>query len=472
VDFWDRLSAAEERGDAFLGQAVRARAFDVDLLIDQPNHRISVTGTADCEVQEDGCRELRFLLGRNLARDDFAEVTVAKLQLDGRDVAWEQTGDCFAVAAPRPLAKGETFALSFQYTATPFARKCWVHSCAGSEEPGLGEGETELCYEGCWLPLFDKLLLPVTTDIRIRESLGQQAIFNGRLVVATQTADGLVHHFASVMPGMPTVIIGDFITKAVTHGGARVACYFQPGYERSVDIALTLAQQLVQLYTDWFGVSPGADATLVQLRRGPGLGQYAPSPLVAFPLQDLRPDTAYASPDSDAGEQTRRDLTAMLSHELGHFWFGGLVDYPSNHRWIGEGIATYLVQLVLERTAGGTLIPGMAERVAEIPLHEQAPLADVPLDHPHGSALAYGKAALALHVLRQELGDDQFLLLLRTVVTRLQHTVATTDDVEKIAWELFPDHGMEAFFDRHFRRVPEYVYDAEGSRLIAREPGA
>lgn len=465
MDFWERLSQAEERGAAFVGHAVAARAFEVDLVIDQPHHRISVEGTAHCEALEEGCREIRFVLGRNVERESGADVAIAELRLNGLDVAWKQERDCFSIPLSGTMAKGETFDLSFRYVATPLARKCWVHSRADGVVPELGDGETELCYEGCWLPVFDNVFSTVTTDIRIRESLGQQVIFNGRLVEATETEEGVVHHFTSVMSGSPTVIVGEFATKAITYGDARITCHFQPGHERSVDAALALAQQIVGLYTDWFGVNPVTDATLVQLRRT-GFGQYAPSPLVAFPRQNLSPDSAYPSPHANPAEQTREELVSMLSHELGHFWFGGLVRYPPNQMWINEGLATYLSQLVLEQLQGKTLIPRLAEAVAEIPRHEQAPLADLPLGHPHFRLLAYAKAALILHLLRQELGDEQFLLLLRTLVVRLQHTIATTNSVAQVCCELFPDRHCEKFFHQHFWGVQEYVFDPQRSVLL------
>ena len=223
----------------------------------------------------------------------------------------------------------------------------------------------------------------------------------------------------------------------------------------------------MQLYADWFGVNPVTDATLVQLRRT-GFGQYAPSPLVAFPRQDLQPDSAYVSPHADLAEQTREKLVSMLSHELGHLWFGGggLVRYPPNQMWISEGLATYLSKLVLERLQGKSMIPQMAEAIAEIPRHEQAPLADLPLGHPHGHLLVRAKAALVLHLLRQELGDEQFLLLLRTLVARLQHTVATTNHIAEVCCELFPDRHCEGFFRQHFWGVQEYVFDPQRSVLL------
>jgi len=470
MDFWERLMLSEERGGRFVGRAAVARAFDIDLLIDQPHHCIAVAGVAHCEVLEEGCKEIRFVLGRNVERDSFADVAIAKLQLNALDVAWTQDGDCCSIALPQAMVKGETFALSFEYVATPLARKCWVHSRADGFVPELGDDETELCYEGCWLPVFDNVFSTVTTDIRIRESLGQRVIFNGRLVETEETENGVVYHFTSVMPGWPTVMVGDFAAKAVTYGDARIACHFQPGYERSVDIALALAQQIVQLYTDWFAVNPVTDATLVQLRRT-GYGQYAPSPLVAFPRQDLWPDSAYPSPHATPAEQTREELVPMLSHELGHFWFGGLVRYPPNQMWIGEGLATYLSQLVLEQLQGNTIIPQLAEAVAGIPRHEQAPLADLPLGHPHGHLLVRAKAALVLHLLRQELGDEQFLLLLRTLVVRLQHTVATTSCIAQVCCELLPDRHCEEFFRQHFWGVQEYVFDPQRSVLAVKTPG-
>ncbi len=316
--YWDRLYQAESDGYEFVGHSIAAQAFDVDLVIDQAQHRIEVKGVARCTVITERCAEIRFLLGRNVEKETQAEVTISLLQIDGNDVVWTQQGECFTIPLSPALSGGETFQLHFHYTAIPLARKCWVHLSADGYVPDVGDAETELCYEGCWLPIFDDLFTHVSTDIRIQESLGQQVVFNGKLLETRDSDGATIYRFSSVMPGMPTVIIGDFLHSTLTYEHARITCYYQPGYRQVVDLTLTLARDIVAMYTEWFGINPVSEISLVQLRRT-GFGQYAPSPLVAFPLHDLQPDSAFASPDAPLDAQFQLGLIGMLSHEIGHF---------------------------------------------------------------------------------------------------------------------------------------------------------
>ena len=468
MDYWERLGEIEDVDAAFMRRAAVAHSYTVELFVNQPQRRIEVTGTAQGEILAEACMELHFLLGRNLEREDFADVTLAQLQLNGHDVAWKREGDRFTIALPRRLSRGESFAVAFQYSAVPLARKCWVHSRASGMVPGVGDGESELCYEGCWLPIFDDMFYPVSTDIFIREALGQQIIFNGNLLNITETTDGPLYHFTSVMPGMPTVIVGDFITRTISDGAMRMTAYFQPGYERSAEYALALAEQIAALYTEWFVINPANDFMLVQLRRS-GFGQYAPSPLVAFPRQDLQPDDAYPSATDTLDAQAQRQMITMLAHEIGHFWFGGLVHYPPTQGWIGEGIATYLSEHVFEHLQGASVISKYAEAMARIPVSEHAALANIPHAHPHGFLLERVKAALVLQLLRQEIGDASFMPLLRTIVSRLQRSIATTDDIEQLCRELFPTQHVEEFFATHFRAVQEYTYDESLQQLRVKE---
>ncbi len=150
------------------------------------------------------------------------------------------------------------------------------------------------------------------------------------------------------------------------------------------------------------------------------------------------------------------------------FLFGGLIDCPPNHMWIAEGIVSYLTQLVFEQMQDISVIERYAEWVAQIPSIEHAPLAELPMDHPQQFMLVRSKAALVLHLLRQELGDAPFMLLLRTLVDRLQNTTADTGVIMHICQELFPANHLEDFFTTHFYGVQEYTYDTRERTLTVK----
>lgn len=465
--YWERLFQTEENGHGFVGHNIAAQTFDVDLVIDQEHHSIEVKGVVSCIVLTETCSEVCFLLGRNIENETHASVMISLLQIDRNDVVWTQQEDRFTIPLSQSLSRGETFQLGFHYITIPLARKCWVHSSADGFVPELGDAETELCYEGCWLPVFDNQYTHVYANIQINESLGQQVVFNGKLLETSEIDGVTVYRYTSIMPSYPTVIVGDFICKTLTYENARIMCYYQPGYHRIIDYVLKLAKDIVAMYTEWFGINPVSDISLVQLRRT-GFGQYAPSPLVIFPLCDLQPDSAFTLPDASLDLQLQHRLIGMLSHEIGHFWFGGLIHCPSNQRWISEGVATYLTQLAFEQLQSISVIEQYTERIAQIPSHEHAPLADLSMN-PHAFLLERGKAALVLHILRQELGDIQFMLLLRTLVKCRQNTIVNTDDIMNLCRKLFPANHMEEFFTTHFYGIQEYTYDVQEQVLKVKE---
>ncbi len=48
--------------------------------------------------------------------------------------------------------------------------------------PGLGDGETELCFEGHWLPLANEYFQPPSAKIKIIADRELTVIFNGKLI--------------------------------------------------------------------------------------------------------------------------------------------------------------------------------------------------------------------------------------------------------------------------------------------------
>jgi aminopeptidase N len=460
-NFWETFSALERAGHAFIqGNAWRIDAYDVTVTLRPKAHSLEVLGEARGTIQANACRELRFLLGLNVAAEDGASYKIRSLKLKGEEAAYE--ADRYMVTLPldTPRTTGDTVTLTFHYHVSPIARKGWVNSRSDGPVPELGNGETELCFEGLWLPFANIQFQPVTTTIDVIAPADQVVIFNGvRLDTQALPKDEQRHRrhrFRSLGPGWPTVIAGDFVhaQKPMHHGG-RAHFYHQPSYEQVAEALLEHACELVERFVAWFEINPIRDFILVQLQRT-SFGQYAPFPMVAFPKDDVPPT---------AEDAVTPQLTGMLAHEIGHFWFGGLVQSRPNEQWLSEGFAQYMNVLMREALYGRREmlreLASYAERLDNLEEPPQAPLCDIPLSTPNQPLLVRAKGALVLHTLRQAVGLDAFKILLRDMISTYRDRIITTDDVEALCRAHIPTLDVPAFFDEYLRSTQPPAWKIE-----------
>ncbi len=465
-DFWQTFLDCESRGFEFLkGNVWQIDSYDVVVTLSPGDHSIGVTGSAQGTILAERCDELRFLLGLNVAQRNHTLVDVRTLRCSGQELPAVPDEHMFSIELDHTAPCGDTVVLEFDYRSVPIARKCWVNSTAGGPVPGLGDGETELCFEGYWLPFANVLYQPVTAEVKIVDRSGRQVIFNGKLLEISDDGSATTYRYRTCTPTMPTVIAGDFglVTKPISDDSS-VRFYHQPGYEEIAGAVVGLAADVFGRFVHWLGVNPlqGQDFGLVQLKRS-SFGQYAPFPLVIFPEQDI----AFLM-----GDDAWQKLTGMLGHEIGHFWFGGHVRSQPDEQWLSEGFAQYMNLLTIEAVYGRSVLNSelcrYIEAVAAVETQNQPPLASIPLSYPGQPLLVRLKGALVLHSLRQVISLEGFRSFLGTLVDRYGGENIGTDAVEAVCRDCFPEMDVVAFFDLHLRRIAEYEWDTAVEVVVAR----
>lgn len=153
--------------------------------------------------------------------------------------------------------------------------------------------------------------------------------------------------------------------------------------------------------------------------------------------------------NSVTGQGKAEDL---MAHEIAHQWFGNSVtENDWHHIWLSEGFATYLTAVYEEKTYGrerlDATMKSARDRVLRFSLRSTQPVVDttvtdfMKLLNPN----SYQKGAWVLHMLRHELGDDQFWKGMRLYYDNFRNKNALTSDFQKVM-ESAGNRKLNGFF--------------------------
>ena len=153
------------------------------------------------------------------------------------------------------------------------------------------------------------------------------------------------------------------------------------------------------------------------------------------------------------------------AHEVAHQWWGSIVSpksYPDD--WLIEGLAHYSALLWLEKKKGPKalqeVLDDFRQDLTKPDSEGRAPESAGPLTwgfrldsstlRDAWRAITYEKSAWVLHMLRQRLGDAQFLKLLAEVRKRYEYRAISTREFQALVKEFLPAKTPADFVDVFF----------------------
>ncbi|MBK7103868.1 MAG: M1 family metallopeptidase [Ignavibacteriae bacterium] len=156
-------------------------------------------------------------------------------------------------------------------------------------------------------------------------------------------------------------------------------------------------------------------------------------------------------------------FTDLLVHELAHQWWGNAVTLSSwKDIWLNEGFSTYSEALYWENGSGfSSLQSTMKSFLTDFngtTLYNPENLFD---------RIIYNKGAWVLHMLRKEIGDENFFKLLKKYYESFKYKNASTNDFIKLA-QSFSKNDLTKFFDQWIFKGNglieiEYSFSPEGN---------
>ncbi|HEX2832625.1 MAG TPA: M1 family aminopeptidase [Thermoanaerobaculia bacterium] len=184
--------------------------------------------------------------------------------------------------------------------------------------------------------------------------------------------------------------------------------FHHPPHRANLDRMMSGMQASLDYYTSTFGPYPYRELRIVEVPPYSINARAFPSAL-ALAEQNFITRT----------EPGLVDLTFFgTTHEVAHQWWGGQIRpaYAKGRRFVSESLANYSAMLVTEKVLG----PAEARRVYDFQMNrylqrrgetgKDVPLLKVDDDMPH---VSYGKGAVAMYTLREQIGADTMNVALR-----------------------------------------------------------
>jgi aminopeptidase N len=328
---------------------------------------------------------------------------------------------------------------------------------AFAESPGLIEERgVYLAGSTFWVPRAGDALITYTLTVEL--PAGWKSVSQGERTsseTAGPLAGGPERRHERWVVATPTeevhLIAAPFTEYSRDAGAVKAMAFLRKPDQALADRYLDATAQYLEMYRDLLG----------------------PYPYSKFALVENFWETGYGMPSFTLlGEQVIRFpfiLTSSYPHELLHNWWGNgvFVDYAGGN-WC-EGLTAYLADHLLaeQRGQGADHRRAILQRVTDYVTPEN----DFPVSHFQNrynavtEAVGYGKTAMVFNMLREKVGDAQFVQALQAFYRDNRFRAASFDDIRK-SFEAVSGLDLRPFFDQWINETgtPELKLDNVAER--------
>ncbi|MGH3933598.1 MAG: M1 family metallopeptidase [Pseudonocardiaceae bacterium] len=353
---------------------------------------------------------------QSLSRFNFdLRLPATAVTVDNQPAGIRQDGGELQITPAQPVPAGQPMVVRVDYAGVPSEIQGgngvagpWVRTDDGAL--ALGEPDSA----AWWYPSNDHPSDKAVVAVSVIVPAGVEAISNGALLGGPEPVESGWERWrweakAPMATYLAFVAIGQYdIVRRDTEFGSYLAAYAQgidPEVAAAARSSVERTPEITRFLSEFFGPYPFEN-----------IGGVVPNaPAMGFALEtQTRP--VYSPAFFGDGIA---DISVVV-HELAHQWFGDSVSMRQwRDIWLNEGFATYAEWLYAERTGGATARQAAAQRYARLP--PDADFWRIPPGDPGAARVldgpVYSRGAMALHALREEVGDEDFFTALRTWTT-------------------------------------------------------
>ena len=408
----------------------RSRTYDLEhsriaLRFDLEHKKVLGDVTHTLSIVRDGTTRIAF---------DSVGLTIENVTVNKSPVKFETTVEKVIVPLPAGAKAGEKFDVSLRYEGKPSKGMYFVVPDKDYPDRPIqiwtqGESEDTRYY----LPTYDYPNDRLTTETILTVPASWLTVSNGKLLSVADAGKGLkTWDWRETVPSstyLITVVAGEFEEVKDSWRGVPVTYYAPKGRGDRLSVNYSRTPAMMDLFSKKLGVEYPWE-------------KYAQVMVDDFVAGGMENSSATTNTSSSLNHpkiaaEMLTDEDGLISHELGHQWFGDLVTCKDwGDIWLNEGFATFMENVWTEAHYG--------KDQADFERWEggrgwfsQPNLFDKPIvrydfeDSSEFDGNAYTKGGWVLHMLRYQLGDDAFYRGLRHYLEANRGKNVVTADLAK-----------------------------------------
>ena len=319
--------------------------------------------------------------------------------------------------------------LTFEYEAFPTQAMYFVNWDFSKEIDTPEEVQGQIWTQGQgkntsnWLPSFDDVNEKVIFGIEVTFHKSFEVVSNGELLNKVQNGDDIIWSYQMDKPMSSYLVmlaIGHFQKQSeVATSGIPLDYYYEKEDSLCVEPTFRYSKKIFDFFENEIGV---------------------PYPWKVYrqiPVHDF----LYAGMENTTSTLFSRDFVAdsiayndrnylnINAHELAHQWFGDLVTAQSGKdHWLQEGFATFYALLAEKEVFGEDYFYFKLYKTAQ-ELKEESTTDINPIISLNASSLTYyQKGAWALFYLRENIGRENFNLVVKNYLNKYAYQNVVTDN--------------------------------------------
>src|SRR5882762_894991 len=448
----------------------RSRDYDlqhskISLRFDLEQKKVLGEVTHSLSILRDGTAKIVF---------DSAGLTIQKVIVNKAAAKFETTAEKLIIPLAAEAKTGDKFEITIRYEGRPTKGMYFIlpdkdYPDRPSQIWTQGESEDTHYY----LPTYDYPNDRLTTETILTVPASWITVSNGKLISVSDAGKGLkTWYWKESVPSstyLITVVAGEFDEVKDTWRGIPVTYYAPKGRGDRLPINYGRTPAMMELFSKKFGVDyPWEKYAQVMVDDFVAGGMENSSATTNISTSLVHPKLA---PEYFTGEDD------LISHELGHQWFGDLVTCKDwGDVWLNEGFATFMEAVWTEAHFGKDQADYERWNNAR-EWFESSNLWNKPIvrhdfdDASEFDGNAYNKAGWVLYMLRHQIGEDAFYRGLKHYLEANRGKNVVTADLSK-ALEEATHTSVDQFFSQwvYGAGAPKfnlsYTYDAEKHQVM------
>jgi len=365
----------------------------------------------------------------------------------GRPLVFDHDAGELEIDLPQDLLADDLGEVVIAYGGQPAKGLWFVEDERGAVRHVFTQGE---CVDShWWFPCLDYPADRATSEIRVTMPRDWVSVAAGERIDSVEAGPERTDHWRMTTPHpvyLTTLCAGEFQVVEDAWDGVPLQYVADPRFGGWMQDSFGETDEILEYFSELTG------------KRYP-YAKYAQTCVGNFPfggMENISATTLTENTLTDALGQRDRTSHGLVAHEAAHQWFGDLLTCADwSEIWLNEGFATYLTHLYYEHSRGVDEF-----RVRMRDAQNSYTAADVGLDRRptvhdfykdpfdlFSDGKAYAGGAARLHLLRFELGDEDFFEGIRLYVSENEGRAVRTGDLQA-ALETVSKRELDGFFEQ------------------------